>query len=578
MTTKKLAIISTIFWIIVPPLQAISPSDWEGIIGGNQTGYIKTISELTHITGVRLIAPGKNDSDDGTYTLSWDALSFQLTWGNGAPVNINRSTNTTYRLYDSNGKYVFAVTNVAELPTRNKSDSITINTISATKGFGLGSQVPSIIDLKAFNGYLYAGLEGYPNGDRVNLYRSIDGVTWTKVFDNKLWGLGSAEDHADDLIEFNGYLYLTFGHTNDNDPNGTEIWRSPDGLLWEQVVFDGFGIGATNENGTPTAVFNGYLYVATINLTQGVQIWRTNDGITWEQTGTNGLGYGKNVIFIEELLPYGGYLYAFNFISSGNGRVWRTANGTNWEMIKEFGRGQNMVEVIEYKGYMYGFLSTMTHWEMHKSRNGSDWEIVSADLGIPFEIGISEVYTYNNELYAISDTDSIVGHSSDAINWTQINTTDFGDSNNNGLWTILAYEGYLYVGFYNNSSGTELWRAPLADNGPVSLAFSTKVRVNGPANNVVLSPTTPPVFSWGGGQAFKFQFALSGSATIYSIPSDGWSDDTQLVISADDWTNFAHRLLELGQTVYWRVLGRDENGVETASEIRQFRIADRKRR
>ena len=446
----------------------ITASEWEGVIGGDEIGYVNTMSDLSNITGIILIMPGENKTTDGDYTLQWDATLSELTWDNGTAVMINMSTDASYQLYDSMGDYIYAVTHVDLLSETDKSDAVTIETIAATNGFGLGGHVHSIIDLKIFNGYLYAGLEGFPNANRVNLYRSIDGLTWTKIFDDTLWDVSYGADHADDLIVFKDYLYLTMGGFNVETEGGMEVWRSQDGLLWENVVSNGFSLGDTgNGNGTPTIVFNGSLYVATINFYDGVQIWRTDDGITWTQSGENGLGYGTNVIFIEELLLYGPYLYAFDYVWSDDmedfGRVWRTRDGVTWKMVKEFDFRQNMVEVIEYKGEMYGLFADriLNNWQIYKSKNGIKWKIVSNDIDIPLTTRISELYIYNHELYMISSSEGLVWHSADAISWNQINTIDFGDPTNTALWSILAFQDHLYVGFFNNELGLELWRVPL---------------------------------------------------------------------------------------------------------------------
>jgi len=41
--------------------------------------------------------------------------------------------------------------------------------------------------------------------------------------------------------------------------------------------------------------------------------------------------------------------------------------------------------------------------------------------------------------------------------WSQINTTDFGDTNNIVGYAIAENDGYLYVGTRNTTTGGEVW-------------------------------------------------------------------------------------------------------------------------
>ena len=44
--------------------------------------------------------------------------------------------------------------------------------------------------------------------------------------------------------------------------------------------------------------------------------------------------------------------------------------------------------------------------------------------------------------------------------WVQVNTSGFGDGNNQDIWAGLAVFGdYLYVGTENGTTGAEIWRS-----------------------------------------------------------------------------------------------------------------------
>ena len=86
------------------------------------------------------------------------------------------------------------------------------------------------------------------------------------------------------LKAFKGYLYAGVW----NHKNGCQIWRTDNISHWGYVVANGFG----NKNNTAVwvaEIFNDYLYVGTMNFKNGCEVYRTYDGIVWEKV------VGKNV-------------------------------------------------------------------------------------------------------------------------------------------------------------------------------------------------------------------------------------------------------------------------------------------
>ena len=137
-------------------------------------------------------------------------------------------------------------------------------------GFGDNNfQIPSV---QEFEGFLYAGT--WKNVDEVTsaeVWRTADGSNWEKVDER-------GHNGCADLIEFDGYLYC-------GSWDGA-VWRSDDGIAWQDVVTGGFG--DPNNGIARFAVYNNLLYAGTWNGTTGTQIWRTNDGAHWTIFG-NGL-------------------------------------------------------------------------------------------------------------------------------------------------------------------------------------------------------------------------------------------------------------------------------------------------
>ena len=84
-------------------------------------------------------------------------------------------------------------------------------------------------------------------------------------------------------------------------------------------------------------IFNGFLYIGTINFPRGCQIWRTSDGKNFEAvvggpSNTPG-GFGKVMNFYAWYMKeYDGQLYVGTQNTFG-GEIWRSADGTSWECL-----------------------------------------------------------------------------------------------------------------------------------------------------------------------------------------------------------------------------------------------------
>jgi hypothetical protein len=161
------------------------------------------------------------------------------------------------------------------------------------------------------DGYLYAGTECWHNDECPGAVWRTDGAPdgvadgnrwqWTMVFD------ADTNGRVDIVGVYDGYLYVGL-----DGGSGTEIWRSPSGDAgtWSQANSDGFG-DANNGRAIVDAatVYNGALYLATLNQATGAEVWRTSDGATWSQVNDD--GFGDVHTFAAELIPFNGYLYAW---------------------------------------------------------------------------------------------------------------------------------------------------------------------------------------------------------------------------------------------------------------------------
>ena len=193
-----------------------------------------------------------------------------------------------------------------------------------TDGFGV--PINSLIaSTGIFSGALYVGVSSEViNG---SVWRTDDLATWMPVF--------AADDHPRVEIAgpFAGYLYIVEGaYDGRNDDAPLRIYRSATGNpgSWEEV---GAIIG-DNPHNTRTivdgaTVYNGALYLTTMNTDDGAEVWRTVDGVTWTQQNTSGFGvtetFAAQLISFNDLRQTGGYLYAWTSNYTTGQRVYRTA-------------------------------------------------------------------------------------------------------------------------------------------------------------------------------------------------------------------------------------------------------------
>ena len=214
-------------------------------------------------------------------------------------------------------------------------------------GFGPNRDA-TIRALEVFNGELYAGTLKSADGDGANIYKYTGGpiegdlnlvnpAAWTQVF-----SVAADETTAfADLLEFNGFLYAFGMYTNLSGGSvevgiklgtcpGAEIYRSSDGITWEEVVGDapgaamprGFGDSNLQLN---AEVFQDMLYVGTLNFADHAEIWRTSNGINWEPVEQ--YGFRRNNHHIYRLWVYDDKLIVGTKNMLSGGEIWMSETG-----------------------------------------------------------------------------------------------------------------------------------------------------------------------------------------------------------------------------------------------------------
>ncbi len=310
-------------------------------------------------------------------------------------------------------------------------------------GFGDNNfQIPSV---QEFEGFLYAGT--WKNVDEVTsaeVWRTADGSNWEKVDER-------GHNGCADLIEFDGYLYC-------GSWDGA-VWRSDDGIAWQDVVTGGFG--DPNNGIARFAVYNNMLYAGTWNGTTGAQIWRTIDGTNWTKFG-DGLDPANIVVGAISTEIFDGNLYWGTGNWETGAQLWRT-DGTTLTKITQ-GTSPAISSLAAFDGYLYAGVWDATSTQIWRSANGSDWTqlLTFSDLGS----GMKEangLEVYDGMLYLVGtnpDTGLEVWRTGNGTDWEQVGFAGFGDPENGMSFfdnAITTFGGKLIISTNNYNTGGEVW-------------------------------------------------------------------------------------------------------------------------
>ncbi|MGC9307917.1 MAG: hypothetical protein ACP5FL_03975 [Thermoplasmatota archaeon] len=252
-------------------------------------------------------------------------------------------------------------------------------------------------------------------------------------------GFGDSGSFAASILQpFNGDLYVG---TSASSLKGCQVWRF-DGSTWQLVVDGGFG-SRDNSGIWSSAVFQGYLYLGTMNWKEGCQVYRTTDGVTWEKMrlpGGDGFG-SRTTIYAWDMGVYRDALYLGTCnLDSRGGQLWRFS-GTEWEKVAlpggdGFGNPANygIRNLVVYRDDLYVGVAT----SFAQRREGA------------------ELWKYNGWRWR-----QVIGE----YGWRN---DGFGDTSNKYIWSLIVVGDALWAGTLNLepsllagpllSSGCEIWR------------------------------------------------------------------------------------------------------------------------
>jgi len=328
----------------------------------------------------------------------------------------------------------------------------------STNGFDNKYNV-EVTSMAIFNGYLYVGTNKFsivPPGKILGtgdfgceVWRSSDGITWEQVNEE---GFGDDDnDKACSMTVFDGYLYVG----TSNWSTGCEVLRSSDGKEWTQVNSDGFGDKINYDAGS-MIVFGNYLYVGT---SEGV--WRSSNGTMWTKAAYE--------VSADSMAVFNDYLYARDGYNESS--IWRSSKGTSWTKVfyLSWDVSKKMIRTMTvFDGYLYFIADHLEYgteiWdygtEIWRSLDGTNWEKVNEDVfGNDVLYNVAPMVVFNGYLYlgtGNSQTGSGVWRSTDGITWEKVSRYRFGNIGIHAT-SMAVFGSYLYVGTIAGN-GCEIWR------------------------------------------------------------------------------------------------------------------------
>jgi hypothetical protein len=330
-------------------------------------------------------------------------------------------------------------------------------------GFGDANNV-EVKSMAVFKGYLNTGNKNASTGTEV--WRTADGLTWEQANTDGFGDVNNMNVFA--LVPFGDHLYAATDNSTMGGGTGGEVWRTADGTTWDQVNTDGFG-DANNIVAWTMAVFTDTLYVGTLNLANGAEIWRSTDGTTWEQANTDGFGDANNER-AASMTVFDGYLYVGTKNSATGSEIWRTADGTSWTQANSDGFGSaandRTYALAPFGGYLYaGTRNRSTGGQLWRTADGTTWESVITDgFGDTDNDTINVLAALGDDFYAGTargsgaTTGAELWRSSDGTSWTQVNSDGFGMATNEQINCLAAFGSYYYAGVRNENIGGQVWR------------------------------------------------------------------------------------------------------------------------
>ena len=216
-----------------------------------------------------------------------------------------------------------------------------------------------------FKDYLYISTSANGRGsvfsgsdkEGSDIWRTADGVTWEQIGTT---GLGNPHNY---LLRFAVFRDKLYAIADNLDDRGIEIWVTSDGTQFTKIESGGFG--DKNNDSAFAYVLADRLILGVSNNESGAEIWVSDDGQSFRQVVDGGMG-DSGVTgfagFTDPEIPdpiFHGKLYVGVSNPDAGGEIWRTADGLEWERVADKGLTRSTTHLLHpdivYQDQLYAF-------------------------------------------------------------------------------------------------------------------------------------------------------------------------------------------------------------------------------
>jgi hypothetical protein len=195
-----------------------------------------------------------------------------------------------------------------------------------------------------FHDELYASASDPVTGGET--WRTADGLQWERAPDKGL-GRGAKSVVFPSAVFEDRLYAVRFTAGTLDDIRGLDVYRTADGDTWEKVVSNGFGVGHERNATGLLSVFQGAIYLSASTYDprvllpgkpserlapRGFQLYRSSDGVHWDQVGEDGFG-ADSAFSAGAVDTFGDTAYLAVFDYRRGDQLWRSANGADWQLV-----------------------------------------------------------------------------------------------------------------------------------------------------------------------------------------------------------------------------------------------------
>ena len=247
---------------------------------------------------------------------------------------------------------------------------------------------------------------------------------------------------------------------------------------WVQRNINGFGhpqdYGVLALEGFQGKLFAG---VDAQDGTGARRIMRSSDGIHWEEAVAASFGSVYDYA-IDDLVVFNGQLYAgtinwnWNQNRTEGGAIWRSPDGATWSEVAAGGFGDanngEIIRLVVFNNHILAATHSYTDsiglqvWSS-ATGNAGDWtRVVDNGFGNAKNWFITTFEEFQGNLYAGAFNSTSGGQlwrSPDGVAWAPVNQNGFGNVNNTAIAALEVFDGLLYASVRNITQGGEIWRS-----------------------------------------------------------------------------------------------------------------------